>query len=216
MFSRCPHCLLQQSVSVEQLRESRGLLTCKTCGKHFDALSSLEEQQNVLQPNSVKDDSLNRSVRAFVYPKKFWLLGCGLAAVLLLVQVVVFNLDQLLQQPEIRSRLETVCNQFGCRLPYYRNLAEWSVSHSEFHAVSENHYVFTAAISNQAAFAQVCPDIKLEMLNFNGQTIAERIFTAQQYTTVIALPSNETLEIRLAVVSPQGTSAYGGFRFNLL
>lgn len=215
MFSRCSHCQVLQTISVEQLRDSRGLLACDACGKHFDALATLTEHQDEELPNRSTGDFLSGAAHGKTYPKKTWIAGSFLGTTLLFTQLFLFN-GQLLQQPGIRSTLETLCRHLNCRLPYYKNLAEWSLSHSEFHAVAGNKYVLTAAITNQAAYTQACPDIKLVMLNFNGQAIAERIFTAQQYTTVASLPANETLQIKLAVMPPPEASAYGGYTLNLL
>lgn len=215
MYSRCSHCQTQQTISTEQLRRSRGLLTCSACGKRFDALASLSDQADAeLREEKAGDflrDSTGKGLKTAV-----WRLGSVLAVLVLLGQVLYFEGGALIRRPLLRAGLQSICDRLACRLPPYKNLEEWTVSHGDLRLMPDKNYVFSAAITNQAAFPQACPDLKLVLLNFNGQAIAERIFTGRQYSAAASLATNETAEIRLTVIAPPEPAKIGGYTFALL
>lgn len=215
MYSRCSHCQAQQEVSAEQLRRSRGLLSCSACGKRFDALASLSEQADTeFTKENTADFLLNLATKKPATAA--WGLACALTGLVFIAQVFYFEGDALSRQPQLRAGLQSICDRLQCRLPEYKNLDEWSVSHGDFRNLSDKNYIFSAAITNQAAFLQTIPDLKLVLLNFSGQAVAERIFSGRQYASVAALAANETAEIRLNVVAPPGVAKIGGYTFSLL
>ena len=100
--------------------------------------------------------------------------------------------------------LLAACNLFGCHVPEYKNLGEWSVSHNDLRVLSARKLLFWAVLTNQAEFEQICPDLKLVLLDFNGRAVAERIFSAWQYTDLSKLAANETASVTLTIVAPPG------------
>lgn len=85
-------------------------------------------------------------------------------------------------------------------MPAYNNPAEWSLSHSEWQAHLDQRYVLTAALTNQAAFAQVVPALKLTLNDYGGQLLTERVFLPGSYTRNTLLAANHTQQIRLPLV----------------
>ena len=215
MYSRCSHCQAQQTVNAEQLRSSRGLLVCSACGKRFDALVSLSDQANA-ELREKKVDDFWRSPASKRSGAGIWRIGGALSILILLAQILYFEGVTLSRQPQLRAGLLFICNRLDCRLPVYKNLDEWSVSHGDLRTMSDTNYAFSAVITNQAAFPQACPDIKLVLLNFNGQAVAERIFSSRQYSAADSLASNEAAGISLNIVTPPGTAKIGGYTFALL
>lgn len=215
MFSRCPHCHSQQTVNTRQLRRNRGFLKCSVCKQRFDALATLSDR-----PAAKKE--LSNSGKFLRMPKSksrhehIWRIGGLLMLLMLIAQVGYFEADNLSRQPQLRFALLQVCEILNCQLPVYKNIEDWSVSHSGLTQQSDHQYVLTAAITNQAEFPQVFPDLKLTLMNFNGQSIAERVFTAAEYTSAVdsLLAANETREIRLNFVAP--ADQIGGFTIALL
>lgn len=215
MYSRCSHCQAQQQVTAEQLRRSRGLLNCSACGKRFDALASLSEQLDAqLQAENTVDflpDLATRKPATGV-----WGIACALMGVAFIAQIIYFEGNALNRQPQLRVGLQAICDRLNCRLPVYKNIDEWSVSHSDFRKLSDKNYILSAAITNQAAFPQAYPGLKLVLLNFSGQAIAERVFSGHHYASAAVLPANETAEINLSVVAPPGLAQIGGYTLSLL
>lgn len=198
MFSRCPHCDRQQQVTALQLRDSRGLLTCVSCGKSFDALASLTETTDETV-NTPQHDNLLLATPAN-QAGKGWRIGNALLFMILLAQGAYFEMDTLLRQPRLYSGLTQFCRIAGCRMPVYNNPAEWSLSHSEWQAHLDQRYVLTAALTNQAAFAQALPPLKLRLNDYSGRLLAERMFRPGTYTRDALLAANHTEQIQLPLV----------------
>ncbi len=216
MYSRCSHCQTQQEVGAEQLRRSRGLLTCSVCGKRFDALASLSEQADV-EFNQERDANFLPNLATKKSATGAWSVACALMGLGFLAQVIYFEGESLIsRQPWLRVGLQAICERLHCRLPAYKNLDEWAVSHSDFRSRSDKNYIFSAAITNQAAFPQAWPDLKLVLLNYSGQPVAERVFSGREYASVPALAADETAEIKLAIVAPSGVGKIGGYTFTLI
>lgn len=214
MFSRCPQCAKQHPVTVAHLRQQRGLLECLACGQSFDALRFLSEDTE-----SASTDELGVP-KYLVFDQRssvgaVWLWGSGLALLLLALQIMYFEGHGLMMQPQIRERLDKICATIACELPGYQNLDELTVSHSDLLIQDGYTYVFNAAISNQALFAQQAPALKLTLLNFAGEAVAQRVFNPVHYLNgAISLAPAHTLEIRLAIVAP--IAPVGGYTFILL
>lgn len=212
MYSRCPHCEKQHKVTVEYLRQRRGLLNCSACGKSFDTLRFLSEHEDAVLADDLHYQEMQISERRPQTPA-VWLVATSL--MLLLAQVLYFEGYHLTMQPQLRVGLDKICSAIACRLPLYKNLEELSVSHSNLQVQTDGSYLFSAAVSNQALFAQVVPDLKLTLLNFNGQAIAGRVFSAPEYLPrLTSLATEQTVEVRLAVVAP--AAPIGGYTFTLL
>lgn len=211
MYSRCPHCANQYKLSVQQLRDQRGLLVCKRCGEAFDALQYLSDDT---QAKTRGKFGKAYAKQANLAPA-FWRVASVAMVLLLIVQLSYFEGSRLSLQPTLTFALEVVCTTGICNLPAYKNLDELTVSHSTLVAGADHSYVFSAAISNQSAFKQASPDLKLTLLNFNGQLVAERVFSAPEYLAgATQMAADETAEVRLSIVAP--AAKVGGYTFTLL
>jgi predicted Zn finger-like uncharacterized protein len=215
MFSRCPYCHSQQTVSTRQLRRNRGLLKCSVCKQRFDALVTLSDRPDAKKEQSKTGKFLFLS-QSKTQHLQIWRVGSFLMLLLLIAQIAYFEADYLRRQPQLRFALLQVCELLNCQLPVYQNLEDWTVSHSGLTEQTDHQYVLTAAMTNEAEFPQAFPDLKLTLMNFNGQTIAERIFTAAQYTSATdhLLAASDTREIRLNFDVP--ADKVGGFTITLL
>ncbi len=214
MFSRCTHCHAQQRVTTKQLRNNRGLLKCKQCGQRFDALATLSDKAD---PEQQYCQEIKISLGETTKPAKPWVwqMGSGVMLLILALQIGFFEGEKLLRQPQLRLALSQFCSKLNCRLPAYYNLDQWSISHSNLQAQLAHRYGFSALISNQGAFAQAFPNMKLTLMGFNGQPIAERVFLPDDYAPANReLAGDETREIQLLLVEP--SEPVGGFTVSLL
>jgi hypothetical protein len=102
-------------------------------------------------------------------------------------------------------------------LPAYQNPDELNLVGS-LNPTPDHHYQLQAAISNQAAFTQAYPGVKLTLLDYNGKPFAARVFRPQEYLPVTSRASvikpDETTEISLKIAAPK--SAIGGSSFELI
>ncbi len=215
LYTLCPECKQQQTVSTEQLRLSRGMLKCTKCSAMFDALEFISEQlleeseqthyQNQFPPTPKQNKKLDA----------LWSYGLLAGILLLCTQIYFFEGYTLSQNSILRPWLLKFCQTFDCRLPRYKNINEISILQGSLESTDAHVYVFKAVISNQAQFDQPYPDIILTLLNFTGEAFAERVFSAHNYQPESALlAADETTEISFNIAAPQ--TKIGGYTFKLL
>jgi hypothetical protein len=148
-----------------------------------------------------------------------WLTGLITGLFLLLGQIIYFEHGKWPQNPAYRPQLEKLCQWLGCELPDYENLNELAVLQGSFTPNPGNTIAFRAAINNQASFRQKLPNIKLTLIDYNEQLIAQRIFVPKDYLSDakrshFSIDPDETLEASLTIAAPK--TAIGGYNFDLL
>ncbi|MGZ8096238.1 MAG: zinc-ribbon and DUF3426 domain-containing protein [Methylosarcina sp.] len=215
MFARCPECRKKLPLTVEQLRESRGMLRCEQCSCTFDALPFISEG------NAIDDIVVGAMRKSLPWektkqpPSRFWSLGVILGLAMLMAQFLYFEGYALTQKPHFRLWAEKLCDRLKCQLPAYRNLDELEVLHRSFTVLPDGNYVFKIVFSNQAAFRQNYPNIKLTLLNFSGRPFARRMILPKDYLSdpsqAETLEANTTREISLEIAAPQ--TKVGGYDF---
>jgi predicted Zn finger-like uncharacterized protein len=207
MFSRCPSCNAQQLITTQQLRETRGLVTCDVCRVSFDALPTLTER---MDETLVTAEQVISPLTHTASPASSLVWGTGslLMLILLLGQLIYFQGADLMRYPQVYSSVYTVCQLAECKVPAYRNLAAWSVSHSDLQAQLNHSYWLTAALTNQAELAQTLPVLKFSLTDYKGQTVVERLLAPQQYSKTIRASANQTVAVRIPLILP---ATMGGF-----
>lgn len=215
MFSRCEYCQHQQKITVKQLRRNRGLLKCKRCHKPFDALASLTEKpDHRAVASGPAEDALPWMKPAPLLPPRYWPWINVLLLVVLLGQGVYFEGRKMLTIPTLRALAEQVCQPLHCQPPLYQNLQQWSLSYSDLQPYLAGQYRLTAAISNQALVSQAVPDLKLTLLDFNGEALAQRVFTPRQFGADSEMAAEQSRQIVLWLVAPD--LPVGGFNLSLI
>jgi len=206
MFSRCPNCNTQQAITTQQLRQTRGLVTCEVCRASFDALPSLtESKDDAFTAKEQTIDSLNNGKNP---PAAIWGIGNAWLLMLLLGQLVFFQGAELLRYPRVYSAVVGVYQRLGYQAPAYQNVSMWSVSHSDLQAQLDRHYWLTAALTNQTEWVQTLPVLKLSLTNYKGQIVAERLFTPQQYSNTLNATAGQTMAVRIPLLL---SASPGGF-----
>jgi len=215
MYTRCPECRQQTRVNAEQLRQSHGMLHCKNCGVLFDALAlisdhaeeDIEPPENTVLTAETEQPSKKTTV--------FWSIGLVSGLLLLLGQVIYFEGNTLLQNPQLRPWLEKACLKLHCSLPAYRNLQQIRLLNTVIEAQNEHEITFNIVLSNQADFPQHYPALKLTLVDYLGRPFAERVFSVDNYRPPSALmAANQTVEIKLTIISP--SEKIGGYSFTIL
>lgn len=211
MFTRCPNCDATQAVTVGQLRQQRGLLTCDICGQRFDGLADLSDDASQAR---VRANNLTKTVAKPEWPGfSVWKSASVVAFVTLLGQVFYFESENLYRSSAVAAAWQRLCGMVACQPPIYKSDRELSVSHTDLQRQSDNSYLFSAAITNHADFSQEGTVLRLTLLGFNGQAIAERAFSLQQLAGVAVLKPDQTLPIRLHIAAPG--AQVGGYVFKL-
>ncbi|HEY5140996.1 MAG TPA: zinc-ribbon and DUF3426 domain-containing protein [Methylococcales bacterium] len=217
MFTQCTECQTIQPLTLAQLRAGRGMLCCSHCSVLFDALERISETEEI-------NPSDNLSSRRLPWDKENkpgnanWRIGLVIGSLVLIGQIIYFEGYALSQNPAVRPGLVKLCRMINCQLPVYRNLDELSILHGSFTPLPDQNYAFRMVMSNQAAFAQTYPNIKLTLLDYSGNTFAHRFFKPRDYLPVDAVASlmtaDETIEISLKIAAPE--TKVSGSTFDLI
>lgn len=205
MFSQCPHCQFSCYLTADQLKTGLGRIRCEHCGAQFNALESISDKPANPPPlcfeERLSSPLLKAIVRSYCATKPItWAFATVLAFSVLGLQLYRYEFHFLSQQPNWRQGLQSVCHLFGCRLPEYRNLNELSVLESKFVLEEDASFWLNTTILNQAVFSQPLPSIKLNLLDYNGNTMAFRVFKPADYlntTDKNHLEKNASFNIRL-------------------
>lgn len=213
MYSQCPECLTIQAITPTQLRANKGVLQCSHCAAYFDGLERLNDTEDAIPPPAQPDLPWEQPAPA---PSQRWGAGLLLGLSLFLWQAYYFEGHALSQNPQLRPKLESICHFLGCRLPDYTNTDELTVLEGSFSPMPDSYYAFRMVFSNQAAFAQPYPNIKLSLLDYNGNTFAMRVFKPKDYLVPSLnshlMPANTTTELNLKMAPPK--ASIGGSRFD--
>lgn len=214
MFTRCTECRTLQTVTTEQLRTSLGLIRCEKCSGLFNALKFISDFEDQETPAEKPWLSPPNSPTKTTY----WYVGSTLGVAVLLAQLLYFEAPALPQNSSFRPWLEKLCSAFGCQLPAYQDTKELTVLQGALTTQADNSIVFNAVITNQAAFAQAYPKLKLTLMDYAGMPFSQRIFQPNDYlSTASAAPRlimpDANHEISLSLAVPQ--TQIGGYTFEL-
>ncbi len=214
MYTECPSCSKQHTITVEKLRISQGEFLCNRCYTTFDPVELLNKGGFFKRKNPIKTESELESTGDFILD--YWKFCLGACGFIFLLQVYFFEGDALVQNKTIRPWLEKISSVVNYPLTPYNNLDEFSVLHVSFDPSGENTYILKASIVNEADFIQNQPRVKLTLNDFVGQAFAERIFYPKDYSKKIntQIKPDMATEIIMTIKAP--SKKVGGYRFELI
>lgn len=207
MFTQCPHCSTNFSISDEDLTTAGGKVRCGKCGDLFNALYTLSkhplsnsEPFEVLQISSI--DRLSSDTVAASYQLaesgeagrvpapsghtsslKWGLLGLLLCA-LLFAQASYFKSNKLAQSyPVLRPFLEQFCALTQCELALQRAPDKVTIISRDVrsHPTIPGALLINITLQNGADFPQSYPRLKLSFFDLNHRQLASRTFLAHEY-----------------------------------
>lgn len=224
MYTQCPNCQTPQPITINQLRDNRGLSYCGHCNHYFNALQRLSKHRPIpprtanteaSAPVSAAEEPLPWEMKPTVKQRPQWLLGVIAASLLLLGQGIYFEGYPLIQNRHARPVMRKLCQVLHCRLPAYQNAEEMMVLQSSLDRLPDRNYILAAVIVNRAWFTQPAPNITLSLLNFNSQAIGRRTFQPHEYAPTAAtdIAPDTALALRLTLAAPQ--TPIGGFHIEI-
>lgn len=142
-----------------------------------------------------------------------WPSLVALATVALLVQVAWLQFDRWSRMEPYRTVYATVCPLIGCQLPELvdrRQIRAYNLVVRN-HPEREGALMVDAILLNTARFDQPFPGLVLEFSDLNGEVVAARQFTPEEYLSGelagrTIMPSNQPVHLTLELVDP-GPSA---------
>jgi predicted Zn finger-like uncharacterized protein len=241
MYTQCPECNTAFRITTAQLRKGQGRVKCSKCAALFDAISSLSDiayedhysefrslptlpLEQALPPPVA--DAQSEKLRTAQIPesagrfsRNLSVTGIMLMIVLLIVQISLFEGERLVQHPELRPWFEKICGLARCALPSYRDPAAIEVLEQALEPAGPDALEFRIVMINGSRFDQAFPRIQLNLIRFNGEPLAQRVFFPEEYLSGPAsrsalMPAGSPLEIRLEIVNP--ATIVGGYDFKLI
>ncbi len=137
-----------------------------------------------------------------------WLLGIVLLSAIALTQIVYYQRYQLIEDPDFRETVVTLCRFLPCNPSQLANTEQIQMLERNIftHPVASNALMITGSFISQANFAQKLPDLVITLFNLQGQLLANRLFTPEEYlldeSSVQILQSNDPVQFRLEVIDP--------------
>lgn len=214
MYTECPSCSKKHPITVKKLRGSHGEFLCDRCYTTFNPVDLLNERSFFKKNEGIKSEAeLENSEDLF---SGYWKYGVTLCTLLFLLQVYLFEGDALAQNKTTRPWLQKICSIVDYPLAPYKNSDEISILNVSFDPADEGTYVLKASLLNQADFSQNQPSIKLVLMDFVGESFAERIFHAKDYSknTTTQINPDMTSEIKIIIAAPSNKIA--GYRLELI
>jgi len=189
-YTQCPQCQAKYRITPEQIKAGLDQVKCSKCQKIFQAMEHLHPPlkpqkaqataPSTQEPAHWEEEPKHTSLRGLVF-------GVIIAIVLsssLVGQYLWFmQRDWVLQHPQIRPVLESLCATAHCSLPATRDpqsfvVRKWAIKpHEQIPDAVTVHIHF----ANQAAFAQAYPWLELTFSDENGQAVGMRRFTPNEY-----------------------------------
>lgn len=140
------------------------------------------------QPRPRRDKHAPSFVRTITRPRSTdlrWpgLLVVGLLTALLLSQLLLAQRNELAAEARWRPTIGTVCKVVACRLPPWHEPAAYTMVARSVQPASGKQGVLSvqASFRNDARWPQAWPALQLNLSDINGQTVARRVFTVQDY-----------------------------------
>jgi predicted Zn finger-like uncharacterized protein len=172
---------------------------------------------------AAEDEEFQEDFAGYAAPPSaspLWAVACLAAVALWFWQGWHFERDRLAQDARYRPLMETACRLAGCALPVRRDLARIEILDRQLNPAegTVDGLEFHTVLANYADFPQPFPRLKLSLTHFDGDPIAQRVFSPEEYLSpeVAAreMPVGDPYEVRILIAPPEKT--VGGFTIELL
>lgn len=146
-------------------------------------------------------------------------LACGMLLVSLLALILLAGRHTLAAHAGTRPLAEKACNVLGCTLPPWQDASAFRMLEHNVRAHPDAPAVLrvVAGFRNEAPWPQRWPRLRLTLADANGQALAERAFTPEEYLPADApalIGAGQTASVQLAVREPARHAV--AFRFAFL
>lgn len=197
--TQCPQCETRFKITQAQLEAHHGLVRCGRCQTVFNAVERLQNGSPPApkETASAPPDDLLLAPLNIADPLSFetttpagktwpWMLGCGLLAIVLLIQALYFyRVELAVSQPALKPALNALCVVLNCTvsLPQQADLMSIESSSLEADPLTPNRIGLEALLRNHADFAQAFPNLELTLTDEQDTLLARRHFSPADYLT---------------------------------
>lgn len=243
MFTQCPQCSTNFSISDHNLTAAGGKVQCGKCGEIFNALYTLSKHPmndsgpvdslQIASIDRLSNDSITQRYAlsaddepaADAAPAKPSMLKWGVLGLLLcatlIAQAGYFTPNQLTQHyPQLRPWLEQFCAITHCELARQHAPDKVAITHRDVrsHPTLPQALLISVTMKNEADFIQAYPQLKLSFFDLNHKQLATRTFRASEYlpqTVEIdqGFSAGATLSVALELIDPDKNAVNFEFDF---
>lgn len=151
-----------------------------------------------------------------------WIVASTVLLVGLAAQFVIYEREQILNDPAWRQTVDQVCQALpvDCRLPMMSATDQIELVSRDIrpHPSVERALIINATLKNAASFAQAFPRVRIRLSDLDGQVVAARQFDPAEYlddATVISdgLKAGTLLPMVFEIVDPGPTAVAFEFEF---
>lgn len=236
MFTQCPACKTAFRITPAQIRMGEGLAKCSKCNMQFDVIGSLSDIAFEFHFSDIKRVPTLRFEQAVTpeseiedpdppplpsKPSKIpwaWIAGIAFMVLALIAQLSYFQGRQLVQSPFFRPWFAGICAPLSCELPPYRAPEAIEILEQRLDPLGPNRLEFRIVVVNGSRIEQAFPRIQLNLIQFNGEPLAQGVFFPTDYLSSAErpalMPVGKAFVIRFTILSPK--SAVGGYHFKLI
>ena len=204
IVTRCPTCQTAFRVTSEQLLTRQWHGSLRKCIGVFNApehqLNSVAEQPEQTPKEAPETDQALPQLTELIHnefngqqpsPKQSktlrTLLGrlavAAIGALVLAAQIIYFTSAELSRNENYRQALIDSCYYLGCKIAPYRDLSKLTINTFiiQSHPTQPGAVVVDMLIENKAQFRQPYPRIKVRFEDLQGELVAQRIFSPEEY-----------------------------------
>jgi len=203
MYIQCPNCRTINEIEYTA-DVSNGKINCDHCEAIIrippllDIISSTTMHQTTTIPapsNEPSDDTLLADTEIMKlnddyqlpsgsrYPSAWWIFAILALLVVFVLQYSYFMRNELAQHSVLRPWLERLCILSACEIPMRKDINKIIILNREIRGDTDNKNILhvNVTLKNIATYIQPYPKIQLTFSDINGNKIAYRQFTPDEY-----------------------------------
>jgi len=148
-----------------------------------------------------------------------WVAGSLLLMLLLVAQVIYFERNQLVRDPQYRDWIVRACEIAGCTLAVPYDIEQIDIISRDVrsHPSTKGGLIAATTLINNAPFPQPFPLLTLTFSDINGKRLAQRRFTPDEYLGAdtdpgTGMPPDIPVPVELELVDPGKAAVNFEFR----
>jgi len=138
-----------------------------------------------------------------------WFSGCLIVMALLAIQLLSFNFEAGSRSATFRPVYKIVCTYYGCRLPTFEDVSRIDVQYVrvQSHPTQSNALLVNAIMTNTSSFSQPMPKIAVEFFDLNGNPVAARLFSQnnfldKDFLDITYMPPHTPIHLVIPIADP--------------
>ena len=149
---------------------------------HASSLEPNDEVNHADSDNLVLNNGFQLPIYSG-YPSAWWILGILTLLLVFILQYSYFMRNELARHTVLRPWLERLCVLALCEIPMRKDLKNIIILNREIRGDTDNKNILQVNITlkNIAPYSQPFPKIQLTFSDINGNRIAYRRFTPDEY-----------------------------------